>query len=191
MPPLVRIRAARAAVAAFAAFASAALVATPAAADVYRWRDAAGREHFAQQLHQVPPEHRAAARQVARTADAGETGGAIRYQDVPRRSATLGASREARAAQEPAPPAARAPSARECRVLQKQIARKEKVIRTHRGSVEANQRWADDIDRSPFSRRRYEVRAEEEARWLARAERDLQRFIDAQRRKGAPPGCLR
>jgi len=185
MPPLVRTRAT------LAALAATALVSTSAGADVYRWRDAAGREHFAQQLHQVPPEHRAEARTAAEPADAEGSGGAISYQDVPRRSATLGASAEARDAREPAPPAARAPSAGECKDLQKQIAKKQKVIRTHEGSVEANQRWADDIDRSPFSRRKYEVRAEEESRWLARAEEDLESFIDQQRRKGVAPGCLR
>jgi multidrug resistance efflux pump len=35
--------------------------AVPAAAELYRWTDGQGREHFAMSLHEVPPEHRAAA----------------------------------------------------------------------------------------------------------------------------------
>ena len=69
--------------------------------------------------------------------------------------------------------------------------KKQKIVRTHERSVATNTRWADDIDRSVFSRRKYELRADEEGRWLAKAEADLDRFLDEQRRKGVPPGCLR
>jgi hypothetical protein len=180
MPPLLR---------AGAIALACAWLATPVGAEVYRWRDASGREHFAQQLHQVPAEHRAAAKAAA--ADAGDSE-SVSFHAVPRRSPTDGARSEGREARaEVAPPAMMAPGAGECRAAQKEVARQEKVIRTHRGSVEANQRWADDIDRSAFSRRKYEVRAEEEARWLARAEEKLERYVDSQRRKGLDPGCLR
>ena len=182
MPPLLR---------AGAIALACALLAAPLGAEMYRWRDASGREHFAQQLHQVPPEYRAAARERAQS-DGQPAGEALSFHAVPRRQPTEGARVESR---EAAPPAMMAPGsdsdAAACRAARKEVERQEKVIRTHRGSVEANQRWADDIDRSPFSRRKYEVRAEEESRWLARAEAELERYVDAQRRKGLDAGCLR
>lgn len=166
-------------------------LAASAGAEVYRWRDASGREHFAQQLHQVPAEHRAAAEAARESGEAPKSGGGVSFHDAPPPRDPHAGGGDAGRGREPAPPAALAPGAGECHALQREVARKQKVIRTHRGSVEANQRWGDDIGRSAFSRRRYEVRAEEEARWLARAEEELTRFIDAQRRKGVPPGCLR
>ena len=45
--------------------------------------------------------------------------------------------------------------------------------------------------RSAGSRRLYEVRAEEEARWLTRTEAELERFVEAQRRRGVVSDCLR
>lgn len=172
---------------AIAALVAAVLLCAPAHAGFYSWRDASGRQHFAQELHQVPSQFRAQA-EAARK-DAGE-GPAINVHDTHRRWPTVGSRAVDRGAQERSP-AAQAPSAAECKALQRQVAKKRKVIRTHQGSVEANRRWADDIGRSAFSRRKYEARAEEEARWLARAEQDLERFLDEQRRRGVEPGCLR
>lgn len=37
----------------------------PAISEIYRWMDATGREHFTQDLNQVPPHHREAARSAA------------------------------------------------------------------------------------------------------------------------------
>ncbi len=160
------------------------LFAAPAAAEFYRWRDASGREHFAQELHQVPPEHRAAAKAAAGKA---RDGGAINYLKVPKRT-----SRPVTPVADPGPAAPSPGSAGfDCAALRKQVKKKKKVIRTHRGSVEANLRWADDIEKSVYARRKYELRAEEEGRWLEKAEADLDRFVEEYRRKGAPPGCLR
>ena len=163
------------------------LAAAPAAGEIYRWRDAAGREHFAQDLGRVPREHRAAAQAAAEQGEVAAD--SINYHATPRRTPTAGARAEARRAA----PASAAPAgaAFDCAHLKKQVKRKRKVVRTHQGSADANLRWADDIDRSVISRRKHELRAEEEGRWLARAEADLERFVDEQRRKGAPPGCLR
>jgi hypothetical protein len=159
------------------------VISLPAAAEFYRWRDTAGREHFAQDLSRVPPQYRGAAKAAAeRGADSAPV---INYHGVPTRAPAPAGARHA----VPAAPAP--PSAVDCRALQKQVKKLEKVIRTHQGSVDANQRWADDIERSAFSRRKYELRAEEESRWLARAEAKLDRFRDAHRRKDTPPGCLR
>jgi len=159
------------------------LLAVPAAGEFYRWRDASGREHFAQDLSRVPPQHRAAAKAAAeRQRDAG----AINYHATRRQTPTPNVPAGARKAA----PAAPAP-AYDCQAVQKQVKKKRKVVRTHQSSVDANLRWADDIDRSVFSRRKYELRAEEEGRWLAKAEADLDRFMKQQRRKGVAPGCLR
>jgi hypothetical protein len=159
------------------------LAAAPAAGEVYRWRDVAGREHFAQDLSRVPREHRAAAKAAAE--QGGDAADSINYHATTRRAPTSGARAKARRIAQPAR------AGFNCAHLKKQVRRKQKVIRTHQRSVDANLRLADDIDRSVYSRRRYEVDAEEEGRWLAKAEADLDRFVDAQRRKGAPPGCLR
>jgi clan AA aspartic protease (TIGR02281 family) len=40
-------------------------IASPAAGEIYRWTDGAGRQHFTQDLNQVPPRHRDAARKAA------------------------------------------------------------------------------------------------------------------------------
>ncbi len=40
-------------------------IAAPARSEIYRWTDAAGRLHFTERIEQVPPEHRAAARESA------------------------------------------------------------------------------------------------------------------------------
>lgn len=161
------------------------LLSAPVGAEFYRWRDAAGREHFAQDLSRVPPEHRAAAKAAAERA--GESGGGINYHTSPTRLDTSGATARKAAPAAPAPPGA----AVACGDLKREVKKLEKVIRIHRGSVAANQRWADDIEKSAFSRRKYELRAEEEGRWLAKAEAKLERFRQEQRRKGVAPGCLR
>ena len=163
------------------------LASAPAAGEVYRWRDAAGQEHFVQDLARVPRAYRAAAKAAAEQGKAAED--SINYSATPRRAPTLGARAEARRAA----PAAAAPAgaAFDCADLKKRVKRKQKVVRIHQGSVDANLRWADAIDRSIVARRKSELRAEEEGRWLAKAEADLERFVEEQRRKGAPPGCLR
>lgn len=56
---------------AFAALTLALWVASPAAAEVYRWVDAEGGLHFSQSLDQVPQEYRAAARESASRAQDG------------------------------------------------------------------------------------------------------------------------
>jgi clan AA aspartic protease (TIGR02281 family) len=48
-----------------------ALVAAPAAADIFQWKDAQGRLHFAQDLNQVPDEYRSQAEAGARPDGAG------------------------------------------------------------------------------------------------------------------------
>lgn len=89
-------------------------------------------------------------------------------------------------------PAALAPAADDldCAALRQRVHEMRKQVRTHRGSVLANQRWADDADRSAASRRSLELRADEEAHWLARSQHQLAHFLEQQRREGAPSRCL-
>ncbi len=61
MPPVSQRNALLAACAALAL----ALAALPAAGEIYRWTDDAGRQHFTQDLNQVPARHRDAARKAA------------------------------------------------------------------------------------------------------------------------------
>ena len=162
------------------------LVALPAGAEFYYWKDASGREHFAQEIHQVPPEYRAAA-DAARRQKKSEGSAAINYHAAPRRKTTAGGRAEAKKVA----PAAQAPASWDCGALKREAKKKQKLVRRHRGSVESNLRWADDITKSDFSRRKYEARAEEEGRWLERAEVDLARFLEENRKRGVPRGCLR
>ena len=160
------------------------LAALPAGAEFYRWKDASGREHFAQEIHQVPPEYRA---EAARRQKKREGGATINYHAAPKRKTTAGGRAEAKKVA----PAAQAPASWDCGALKRESKKKQKVIRRHRGSVASNLRWADDITKSAFSRRKYEARAEEEGRWLAKAELDLARFLEQNRKRGVPHGCLR
>lgn len=121
-------------------------------------------------------------------------------------AATAAADRlEGRDAEEPDPvvasssdaatqpgPARLAPPAADldCAALRQRLHEMRKEVRTHRGSVLANQRWADDSDRSDASRRSYELRAQEEAHRLARSQRKLAHFLEEQRRERAPSRCL-
>ena len=155
-----------------------------AIAEIYRWTDEGGRERFVSSLDQVPPRYRAAARERA-----SKGRGSVSYHRD--RSPSPRAEPAPTPAEQPPAATATQPDAPACKAIRRQIAKKEKVIRTHERSVESNERKADDITRSAFSRRKYEVRAEEEAGWLAKAEADLETFREARRREGASPGCLR
>ena len=77
-------------------------LADPASAEIYRWTDANGVEHFATSLDGVPPEHRAAAK-----ARGAKTGGTVNSFSGPARPEEPG--RVAPAAGDPASPDPSAP----------------------------------------------------------------------------------
>jgi hypothetical protein len=154
-----------------------------AAAEIYRWRDAQGREHFTTNLQQVPASQREAARRAAEQADSR-----VNYHTPP--PARGGAARPAKSAAPPPAPAAQGPQWN-CSAVRRKARELRKTITYHRNRIEADARRADDITRNAYSRRKYEARGEESAEWLAKAETAYERFTQEQRRKGVPPGCLR
>jgi hypothetical protein len=151
----------------------------PAASEIYRWRDAEGREHFTTSLQQVPAAHRDAAKRAAE-----EAGGRVNYHTQPHRAAPA-----AKAA--PSPAKAGEISQWDCSGIRREARKLQKVITYHRKKIATYERLAGDITLEDFTRRKYEVRAEESAAWLAKGEAAFDRFADEQRRKGVPPGCLR
>lgn len=77
----------------------------PAAAEIYRWKDAGGRLHFAQDLNQVPDEYRAQAEAGARKEGSGP---AIQRYDAAPAAPAPGAASPARARAAGRPGAGRA-----------------------------------------------------------------------------------
>ena len=79
----------------------------------------------------------------------------------------------------------------DCTAIRREARELRKVIRYHERKQASYQRLAGDIGLSAFSRRKYEARAERSGDWLLKAQEAYDRFADAQRREGVPPGCLR
>jgi len=152
-------------------------------AEIYRWRDAQGREHFTTNLQQVPASQRDAARRAAEQADSR-----VNYHTPP--PARSGAAAPAKSAA-PSPAPAPQSSQWNCAAIRREARELRKAVTYHRNRIEADARRADDITRNAYSRRKYEARGEESAEWLAKAEAAYERFTQEQRRKGVPPGCLR
>lgn len=157
-------------------------VGTPASGEIYRWTDAAGREHFTTDLGKVPAEQREAARD-------GAASGRRRFNvhEAPTRAPR---SEPPPASATPSAPASADP-AWSCQKIRREAKKLQKVITYHRKKIASYQRLADDIERSDFQRRKYEARGEESAVWLAKGQAAYDAFAEEQRRKGVPPGCLR
>ena len=168
--------------------------ALPASAELYRWIDAQGREHFAMDLHEVPPEHRAAAQrrvelekiQVDRPPEP-----TINTMKTPDGVAVKRALRPRYPRSPRGGPAAATTASAQCDPRHRQRAAKLEL------DVET---WAKKIDLAEEKHRRLvrtEDRLEAENRIeihelsLARAEQALEDFESQMREKGVPPGCLR
>lgn len=154
----------------------------PVAAQIYRWTDAEGREHFAQHPSQIPAAHRAAAR------TAGDEGSLSGFETrAPARPST----RPADPAPMP-PPAAVDPAealagdeqwwrdraASHAREIEKAEVRIERC-------EERDRRRRDASGLTPLDA------CESERRGLESAEAELGRFEDRARSKDIPPGWLR
>lgn len=168
-----------------AALLGALLLAGPAAAEIYRWTDASGREHFTMDLHGVPPEHRAeaerrAALDEARTAPEP----AINTMTTPDASRVKRALRPRYS--RPAAPAGTSCSSthrRQAQQLANDVARWEK-------KVELQEQLESRLVRTE-DRLRAENRAERYQIYLEQAQRAQEDFEDRMRQKGVPPGCYR
>jgi len=190
----------------------------PATADIYRWTDADGAEHYTQDLDAVPALYRDAAR--------------ARWEASRRRISVTGASPTRSLADEPATgPAARALSDRDAASTRRAAtesldwpggrsesewrgdlaAREQAVASAERriaeieasssapGSGDYSNRARSNKDRARWERGR-ELRANQRAKAKrlaraharrARAEQSLEQFRERARRAGVPPGWLR
>jgi hypothetical protein len=181
-----------------ALLASAVGFALPAEAELYRWTDAQGREHFAMDLHEVPPEHRAAAQRRAElekikvdpapepTINTMKTPDGVAVKRALRPRYPSSTSSYARSG--PAAPAAVGDAG--CNDADRQ--RAEDLAR----NVE---RWEKELDGREDRQRRLvetddrmanEHRIEDAQTALEKAERALDEFETRMRQKGVPPGCL-
>lgn len=156
-------------------------VAGPGAAEIYRWRDAAGREHFTTDLQQVPAAKRRQALEKARSAQDGPP---VNYHSQPR--------------QAPAAPRAQASPGgggeavdydcdalrKQARALLEKLTRQERVVAQREDSV-------SDISSSIYAehmRKKSLAKAETEFEALRD---DYERWRGLHLRRRAPPGCLR
>ncbi len=164
--------------------------AAPAGAEIYRWRDAQGNEHFTTDLNQVPPDQRDAAargrpsRGGSITIHGGDAASAAQLES--RRSSDSAAPRSGGT-----PAAADEIPAGRCARLQRAARDKQRDVRRKETTVSRWEDAAGDIDRSPYSRHRAERKLEEARASLEAARADYESFFQQARRDGVPPGCLR
>lgn len=158
-------------------------LAVPAAAEIYRWRDASGREHFTTDLQQVPPEQREGARERA----AEPPGGSVTFHsgdDVRPKAAATPRTRPSPAAPAPA-------QAGLCQKADREAARLRRILAKRERHAASLKRSADDIRNHFTTRAKNQARYEEALRTVDAAKTDLRRFEAGQRQAGVEPGCLR
>ncbi|HKJ23706.1 MAG TPA: DUF4124 domain-containing protein [Myxococcota bacterium] len=164
-------------------------LAAPASAEMYRWTDAGGQEHFTMDLHRVPPEYRGEAQRRAdldkarvdrnpppintmTTPDAARVKRALR----PRYS-------RSRAAAASAGTSCSASDRNTAQRLARAVEQWEKRVELQEGLESRLVRTQD--------RMRAEHTAERYAIHLENAQQALEDFEDRMRRQGVPPGCYR
>lgn len=185
---------------------AAALLALPlaAVAELYRWRDAKGVEHFASDLYSVPPEYRAAAKQGASAPAHGTLNRAESPEPPPAPGGPVqpgGAGLPGLFTPQPSSP-----------VVETHGGRTEIMWRSeHRRLLSEIDRLERDVERcdgvhepgmSGYNRvtHRYYDKSAQWARWeycqratseLPAKQAELERFKNDARRAGVPPGWLR
>ena len=176
-----------------ALFVAALFLGAPASAEIYRWTDESGKEHFTTNLNQVPPQYRPGARD---TAVQQKTKPVVVESDHPMQPTR---SRFPAAKTPPRRPQGRqqVPSrevqmgSHECSRAQAKARSLQRSIDSAERQVESYEDAANDTALSDRSRRRYEVRLENAEGRLERAEEQLQDYVQSKRRAGLPFGCLR
>jgi len=158
----------------------------PARGEIYRWRDASGREHFTTDLGQVPARHREAAK-TRQT-----QGGGYSKTSGPERSGMTGGApfSPSDPAASPAVPVGESPDAK-CRQAGKELRRQRKRVERAERKLEHMQARARKIGLGDTGRARAERRAEEQRERTEQLQRDYEARRDAYRREGLEPGCLR
>jgi len=165
-------------------------LAGPASAEIYRWTDESGQEHFTMDLNQVPPKHRGAAQ---RRAELDE----LRVDDEPSKVNTMETPDNARVkrwtrrsySRSPAPAAASGDVA--CSSSDRQQAQQlQRNVETWQRKVELQEQLERRLVRTE-DRLHAENRVERYEVYLETAQQALEDFEDRMRQKGVPPGCYR
>jgi DNA repair exonuclease SbcCD ATPase subunit len=166
--------------------------AAPALADIYRWTDDQGREHFTMDLHRVPAEHRGEAqrRQLLEKVKVDPEPEPINTMSTPDSSKVKRALRPHRATTRST---YRSPAAASsgCASWQREKAAKlERKIAQYEKKVELYEQQERRLVRLE-DRLRAESAAERHQIYLEQAEEEYESFLSDMRQRGVPPGCLR
>jgi len=155
----------------------------PAAAEIYRWRDASGKEHFTSDIHRVPAAYRRQALENATEPVEGR----VHYH-----------SGDARRPAEPAPSTAPAPapakvetSGFDCEALKKQARKKLAEVAKRERAAERREDISSDIASSIYADKRNENALRKARTQLEKARANYELWRKIQYSRGAPPGCLR
>ncbi|MDJ0851551.1 MAG: DUF4124 domain-containing protein [Myxococcota bacterium] len=156
----------------------------PTEAEIYRWRDADGKEHFTSDIHRVPAAHRRQARENAAAPSAGR----VQYHsgDGPRIPEPA-----AEAQAEASPPAKVKTSGFDCEALKKQARKKLEELAKRERAVERREDVSSDIASSIYAEKRNENALRKARAALEKAQANYERWRKIQYSRGAPPGCLR
>jgi hypothetical protein len=163
------------------------VVAAPASAEIYRWTDDAGREHFTMDLHRVPPKHRGEAERKAALEKA-------RVDSEPSRMNTMETPDNARVKRWTRPRYSRTPASAgepSCSAADRSKAQQlRRQVETWEKKLELQEDLESRLVRTK-DRLRAENRVERYEIHLESAQQALEDFEDRMRRKGVPPGCYR
>lgn len=171
--------------------AAAVLLALPAGAEIYRWTDLAGHEHFTMNLHRVPPEHRAEAerRAVLEKARAQPAADAINTMTTPDSIKVKRALRPRSGRARAARPVAGADGV--CSSSHRRKAQSlQRTVDGWAKKLELEEQLARRLVRTE-ARLRAENRAERYEIYLEQAEQAQEDFEDRMRQQGVLPGCYR
>lgn len=163
--------------------------AAPASAEIYRWTDAEGREHFTMDLHRVPAKHRGEAerRMMLEKIQVEPKPDPVNSLSTPDRVRVKRALRPRRSYAAPPPAAGSTGCASwqrsKAQKLEARIANYEKKVELYESKQRRLVRLEDRM-RAENSVERYEI-------YLEQAEEEYENFLSDMRQKGVPPGCLR
>ena len=166
-------------------------LAAPAAAEIYRWTDEKGQEHFTMELHRVPAQYRGQAKknQILEKAKADPDPAPINTMTTNDAAKTRRALSPRYSRGRHSAPAASASS--RCASWQRSKAQKlEDKIRRYEQKVELYENQERKLVRLE-DRLRAENNVERYELLLEQAEDEYERFRSDMRQRGVEPGCLR
>lgn len=168
--------------------------ATPAAAEMYRWTDAEGRDHYTMDLHRVPPEYRGQVKhqtEIEKLKVDRDPEPIINEVSTPDNAAVKRALRPSRRYGSTTSRAAAGAATAGCQSWQRDKANKlQRNLEMWEGKLELNEQRERRLvrtDRRLHAANRvaeYEIQRD-------RAAQAVEDFEDSMRQKGVPPGCYR